>query len=162
MDRSTLNKATSSDAVPTPGYLYTEIAKATFADAGASQQLVDYLVRKLERDSNPHVKAKVLRLTRHVCEQGRPDFKAQMQRKVDVVKACLQHRGQPDPLQGDALNKAVREAADQTLQSIFSADASVNAYGQRADVGRKLEGFGSESADNPSSHMGGGDRKSVV
>jgi len=75
-----LNKATSPDDVPTPGYMFTEIAKATFADINACQQLADYLLKKLERD-NPHVKMKALRIIRHVCEQGKPDFRRAVQKK---------------------------------------------------------------------------------
>ena len=38
---------------------------------------------------------------RQVCEQGKPEFKRAVQRKAEVVKACLQYRGTPDPLKGE-------------------------------------------------------------
>eukprot|EP00449_Zooxanthella_nutricula_P021120 CAMPEP_0198537776 /NCGR_PEP_ID=MMETSP1462-20131121/45087_1 /TAXON_ID=1333877 /ORGANISM="Brandtodinium nutriculum, Strain RCC3387" /LENGTH=87 /DNA_ID=CAMNT_0044267779 /DNA_START=46 /DNA_END=306 /DNA_ORIENTATION=+ len=87
MDRSALNKATSADDIPTPGYIFTEIAKATYGAPDASNQLADYLLKKLERD-NPHVKLKVLRIIKHVCEQGKPDFRRAVQKKADAIKAC--------------------------------------------------------------------------
>ncbi|CAK0851413.1 unnamed protein product [Prorocentrum cordatum] len=146
MDRSTLNKATSSDDVPTPGYLFTEIAKATFDDVNACQQLADYLLKKLERD-DPLVKVKVLRIIRHVCDQGKPEFRRAVQKRADLVKACLQYRGKPDPLKGDAPNKAVRDEADTAVKSVFSSDSNTNAYGMAQGAGPKMQGFGSDSAD---------------
>jgi len=154
MDRSVLNKATSADDTPTPGYLYTEIAKSTFTDFNSCQQLADYLLKKLERD-NPHVKLKVLRIIRHVCDEGKVEFKRALQKKSDVVKGCLQYRGTPDPLKGDALNKAVRDEADATVKSLFNSDSGTNAYGMNQESGKKMQGFGSDSADDFSNRIGG-------
>jgi len=153
MDRSALNKATSADDTPTPGYLYTEIAQSTFADLNACQQLADYLIKKLEKD-NPHVKLKCLKIIKHVCEQGKPEFKRAIQRKAEVVKACLQYRGTPDPLKGDAPNKAVREEADLAVKAVFSSNASLNAYGFSTGQGKKMQGFGSEPSEDISSRIG--------
>lgn len=153
MDRSALNKATSADDTPTPGYLYTEIAQSTFADLNACQQLADYLIKKLEKD-NPHVKLKCLKIIKHVCEQGKPEFKRAIQRKAEVVKACLQYRGTPDPLKGDAPNKAVREEADLAVKAVFSSNASLNAYGFSTGQGKKMQGFGSEPSKDISSRIG--------
>mmetsp|Transcript_56362 Transcript_56362/g.132144 ORF Transcript_56362/g.132144 Transcript_56362/m.132144 type:complete len:774 (-) Transcript_56362:135-2456(-) len=151
VDRALLNKATSADDTPTPGYMYGEIAKATFSDINASQQLADYLLKKLERD-NPHVKLKVLRIIRHVCDQGKHDFRRSIQKKAELVKQCQQYRGTPDPLKGDAPNKAVREEADVCLKSVFSSDASTDAFGRSIDQGRKMQGFGSDASGG---NMGG-------
>eukprot|EP00929_Paragymnodinium_shiwhaense_P039637 TRINITY_DN20809_c0_g2_i1.p1 TRINITY_DN20809_c0_g2~~TRINITY_DN20809_c0_g2_i1.p1 ORF type:complete len:805 (-),score=208.11 TRINITY_DN20809_c0_g2_i1:176-2590(-) len=149
MDRSMLNKATSSDDIPTPGYLFTEIAKCTFTDLAASQQLADYLLKKLEKD-DPRVKCKVLRIIRHVCEQGKADFRRAVQKRSEVVKGCLQYRGTPDPLKGDSMNKQVREEADAAVKAVFSSDSATNAYGGNLEASRKMQGFGSEG-------HGGGD-----
>ena len=61
MDRSLVSKATSSDEAATPGYLYREIAKITFASVDASGQLKDFLLKKL-KSSNVHVKVKALKV----------------------------------------------------------------------------------------------------
>lgn len=153
-----LNKATSADDVPTPGYMFTEIAKST-GDVNACQQLADYLIKKLERD-NPQVKVKVLRIIRHVCDTGKPEFRRAVQKRADVVKSCLQYRGTPDPLKGDAPNKAVRDEADAAIKSVFSSDSSANAYGLSTEPAKKMQGFGSDSAaggggDSYSGRMGG-------
>jgi len=160
-----LNKATSADDVPTPGYMFADIAKSTFADLNACQQLADYLIKKLERD-NPQVKVKVLRIIRHVCDSGKPDFRRAVQKKADVVKACLQYRGAPDPLKGDAPNKAVRDEADAAVKSVFSSDAQTNAYGMSMEAKTKMTGFGSDASQdtfvqnriggNSNSSFGGG------
>ena len=55
MDRTMLNKATSADDTPTPGYMYGEIAKMTYA--GDTWQLEEYLTKKLQKD-NPFTKHK--------------------------------------------------------------------------------------------------------
>ena len=36
------------------------------------------------------MKLKCLKVMKHVCEQGRPEFRRAMQRRADLVKACLQ------------------------------------------------------------------------
>eukprot|EP00439_Symbiodinium_sp_Y106_P077295 s983_g16.t1 len=133
----------------------SSIAQSTFADLNACQQLADYLLKKLEKD-NPHVKLKCLKIIKHVCEQGKPEFKRAVQRKADVVKACLQFRGTPDPLKGDAPNKAVREEADLAVKAVFSSNASLNAYGFSTAQGKKMQGFGSEPSDDVSSRTGAG------
>ena len=65
-----------------------------------------------------------------MCRTGRPEFKREMQRKVDSIKECLrklwkyimfgecfldfksaEFKGTPDPLRGDEPNRRVREAA---------------------------------------------------
>lgn len=156
MDRSLLNKATSSDDVPTAGYVYAEIAKSTFGDPAVCQQLADYLLKRLERD-HPIVKMKALQIIRHVCDQGKPDFRRAVQKKSEVVKACTQYRGTPDPLKGDANNKAVRDEAEAAVKAIFSADSQTNAYGMNAESGKKMQGFGSEaSAAETSGGFSGG------
>mmetsp|Transcript_86167 Transcript_86167/g.157095 ORF Transcript_86167/g.157095 Transcript_86167/m.157095 type:complete len:780 (+) Transcript_86167:79-2418(+) len=147
MDRTMLNKATTADDTPTPGYMYGDIAKMTFADVSACQQIADYLLNKLQRD-NPHVKLKVLKIIRNVCENGKADFRRAIQKKADVVKGCLQYRGSPDPLKGDAPNKMVRDEADVAIKAVFSADSSTNAYGLSTE--KKMQGFGSDSQGSES------------
>ena len=75
----------------------------------------------------------------------------QLRCQADVVKACLQYRGTPDPLKGrelafgtaggsacviwlaflkpmcggDAPNKAVREEADLAVKAVFSSSAAL-------------------------------------
>ena len=61
MDKSLVSKATSADEVPTPGYMYNEIARITHASADACKQLEEFLMKRLKKD-NVHQKLKVLRV----------------------------------------------------------------------------------------------------
>ena len=88
MDKSLVNKATSPDEVPTPGYMYNEIARITHASADASKSLKDYLLKRLKKDS-VHVKTKVLRVMKHCCTQGHMTFRRDLQRHTTEVKECL-------------------------------------------------------------------------
>ncbi|CEM04567.1 unnamed protein product [Vitrella brassicaformis CCMP3155] len=153
MDRALLNRATSQDDVPTPGYMFNEIAQMTFLHPEASEQLHEYLLKKLQRD-NPYVKLKVLRIIKHVAEKGKPDFRRAVQRKAEVIKACLTYRGAPDPLKGDAPSKDVREEAEQTVKALFSAENAGQTTG--LDASGRIQGFGSDLGDTPTYSNGPG------
>ena len=77
-----------------------------------AQALEDFLLKRLKKDS-VHVKLKVLRVIKHCCLQGHATFRRDMQRHVTEIKECLAYRGAADPLHGDALNKAVRDMAQE-------------------------------------------------
>ena len=158
-------KATYPDDTPTPGYLLTDIAKLTVANYTASVQLIEFLVARIKKD-NHNIKFKCLQLIRHVCRAGRPDFKREMGRNIDVVKECLQYRGEgsihtssypplisqpypppvhliynpgpPDPLTGDKMYERVRLAAKEAIEAIFDSQMPVTS-----------------SALQQSNHMGG-------
>eukprot|EP00451_Oxyrrhis_marina_P038327 CAMPEP_0204364648 /NCGR_PEP_ID=MMETSP0469-20131031/41307_1 /ASSEMBLY_ACC=CAM_ASM_000384 /TAXON_ID=2969 /ORGANISM="Oxyrrhis marina" /LENGTH=139 /DNA_ID=CAMNT_0051353593 /DNA_START=46 /DNA_END=462 /DNA_ORIENTATION=- len=139
MSRGLLNKATASDDAPPPGYLFGEIARQTFNSPDESREIAEYLLKKLQKDQ-PNVKLKCLRVIKHVCEQGKPDFKREIQRRAEVVKACLQYRSTPDPLKGDQPSKAVRDEADAALKCIFDSNPQSTSMGP----GNRIQGFGSE------------------
>lgn len=152
MDRQLLNRATNADEEPTPGYLYSEIAKITFVSADASWQLEEYLTKKLAKN-HPATKSKVLKIIRHVCDQGKPDFKRSICRRADLIKECLQYRGDPHPTKGDVPSREVRQEAELCLKAIFATDTNVNAAQGR------INGFGSSHStgifsEAPASHIG--------
>lgn len=97
MDKSLCSKATSPDEVPTPGYMYNEIARITHASADACKQLEDFLIKRLKKD-NVHQKLKVLRVIKHCCQQGHATFRRDMQRQTGEVKSCLGERRGPRSL----------------------------------------------------------------
>jgi ENTH domain len=154
MDRAVLLRATSRDASPTPGYLYDEIAKMTHADFAGCRALLTFLKERIKRD-DPYTKHKCLLVIKHVCMKGRPDFKKDMQRSVDDVKACLAYTGPPDPLRGDELYKRVREAAKETLECIYADEhnnsviggvysntsSSASQYGRIEGIGGAANGY---------------------
>jgi ENTH domain len=148
MDRAVLLRATSRDSSPTPGYLYDEIAKMTHADFAGCRALLTFLKERIKRD-DPYTKHKCLLVIKHVCMKGRPDFKKDMQRSVDDVKACSAYTGPPDPLRGDELYKRVREAAKETLECIYADEHNNSVIGgvysnssSSTQYGNRIEGIG--------------------
>ncbi|EER07496.1 conserved hypothetical protein [Perkinsus marinus ATCC 50983] len=160
MDRGLLNRATAADAQPTPGYMYLEIAKMTYAPNG-SHQLEDYLCNKITSKDDANVKFKCLRIIRNILDpdaqvQASMDFRKRIQRRADVVKSCRMYRGPVDPLRGDAPSKAVREEAEAALKMIFNeAAASVGSQESRqatvpySGLHDRIKGFGSTTEGGP-------------
>ncbi|GJQ96900.1 ENTH/VHS-like protein, partial [Tanacetum coccineum] len=67
-----------------------------------------------------------------------------------------QYRGQPDPLKGDALNKSVRETAQEALSAIFAGEDSSKPQISEG-LTRRIEGFGNTNFSMPTN-----DNKSFV
>eukprot|EP01040_Poterioochromonas_malhamensis_P007344 gene7344-7925_t len=141
MDRSLLSNATTQDDAPTPGYMLAEISKATLANYQANIQLQDFLVSRLTHKHH-NVKHKCLVIVKHVCRTGRPEFKREMAKKVDVIKECLQFRGPPDPLRGDEIYKRVRDAAKEALDSIFDSQMPITTSAVAAT--NRIQGIGND------------------
>eukprot|EP00922_Rhytidocystis_sp_ex-Travisia-forbesii_P053397 GHVS01079177.1.p1 GENE.GHVS01079177.1~~GHVS01079177.1.p1 ORF type:complete len:750 (+),score=205.43 GHVS01079177.1:41-2290(+) len=143
MDRSVLNRATAANDQPTPGYLYNEIAAMTLASPEACQQLEDYLLKRMERSDDPNLLLKCLRVAKHVCEKGSPDFRRSLQRKADRIRSFQTFRGKPDTLKGDQPGRAVREEAEACLKALYGAE---NTLAQPSlDGSGRIQGFGSET-----------------
>lgn len=151
MDRGVLNKATSADFDPVPGYTLSSICSMfpwflnamlisgmTHDGLAVSKQLEEYLLSKLSKD-HAGVKYKVLRIIRFACENGcSSDFRRLVQRKVDMVRQAQSFRGTADPLRGDSPNKAVRDEASAVLKSLFEAENS-----GKSIVQPRMQGIGS-------------------
>ena len=138
MNRTELNKATSPDPSPTPGYMFDEIAKVTH-DAAGNEKLVEYLMKRLESPS-PDVKAKVLTIIKHVCRKGNGNFRRAWQRESAIIKAHLQFHTVPDPLRGDEPSKKVRETAKEALEAVF--DASKDERKADPSLASRIQGYG--------------------
>jgi hypothetical protein len=61
---------------------------------------------------------------------------------TQAVRDCLQYRGPPDPLKGEAPYQMVREAAKETLEAIYETVAPGVGGGLRGWVGERGEGRG--------------------
>ncbi|KAL0449921.1 UNVERIFIED_CONTAM: protein MODIFIED TRANSPORT TO THE VACUOLE 1 [Sesamum latifolium] len=79
-----------------------------------------------------------------------------MQRNSVAVRQLIHYKGQPDPLKGDALNKSVRETAQETLSALFSSDEG-KAAPSESSLGSRIQGFGSTNYEMPSE-----DKKSFI
>ena len=145
MDRNLLNDATSTDDSATPGYMLTDISKATIANYQACQQLQDYLISKIKKN-NHNVKYKCLVIIKHVCRTGRADFKKEMSRNVEPIKECLQYRGPPDPLRGDEIYKRVRDAAKEAIDAIYDSNMPITTSAVAA--ANRIQGMGGGYVDD--------------
>lgn len=144
MDKGLLNEATSPDDSPTPGYMLGEIARLTVANYQACLQLIEFLNARL-RKNNHNVKYKCLMIIKHVCRNGRADFKKEMGRNLDPVKECLQYKGPPDPLRGDEIYRRVRDAAKEALDAIFDSQMPLTT----SAVSNRIQGIGGGEEGRP-------------
>ena len=186
MDRSALNKATSSDPDFPSSHVYKDFASkfsnrsdtqpailldATFSSVDVCKQLDDFLASRLTQ-TNPVAKQKTLRTIRRICEEGcSVELRRLLQRRSETVKQLLSYRGEVDPLRGDALNKAVRDEAGLTLKVIFSegrndrySDTPSDRPSSAGSVSGRIQGFGSlpPAFSQPSPQPVSGIFKSVV
>ncbi|KAL0462139.1 UNVERIFIED_CONTAM: protein MODIFIED TRANSPORT TO THE VACUOLE 1 [Sesamum latifolium] len=79
-----------------------------------------------------------------------------MQRHSVAVRQLIHYKGQPDPLKGDALNKAVRETAQEALSLLFSSDDSAVSTTE-SSLASRIQGFGNTNYEMPSE-----DKKSFI
>lgn len=80
-----------------------------------------------------------------------------MQRNSVAVRQLIHYKGQPDPLKGDALNKSVRETAQEALSVIFAGE-DTNKPPPKEGLTQRIQGFGNTNFDMPSTD----DKKSFL
>ncbi|ELR22553.1 Ehepsin, putative [Acanthamoeba castellanii str. Neff] len=120
--RGLVDKATADDDAPTPGYLYNDLAKATFKSLKDCQVVEDQLLTRLTKSVPPAVKLKCLRVAKHCVLKGEISFKRDLQRRLGPIRACLECRGPPDPIHGDALYRQIRDEAQELMNAIFDTE----------------------------------------
>jgi len=72
------------------------------------------------------------------------------------VRQLFHYKGQLDPLKGDALNKAVRDTAHETISAIFSEE-NQSKPAPTEDLNKRIQGFGNTNFEMPSE-----DKKSFI
>ncbi|KAL5654195.1 hypothetical protein ACJX0J_033514, partial [Zea mays] len=82
-----------------------------------------------------------LRLIKYAIGKSGTDFKREMQRHSAAIRQLVHYKGHPDPLRGDALNKAVRETANEAIAAIFSTEDPKPAVATES-LGKRIQGFG--------------------
>lgn len=125
MNRLILNKATSSNDEPTPGYLYNEITQMTFCSKESLGLVGEYLLKKLQR-TDLNVKLKTLKIMKHLCDKKRADFRNFLKKKMDIIKECQQCNIVNDELKGETPSMLVRKEATDLIKLIYSYDATEN------------------------------------
>ncbi|XP_078611654.1 AP-4 complex accessory subunit tepsin-like isoform X1 [Branchiostoma floridae x Branchiostoma japonicum] len=165
----TLVKATSDDESPTPGYLYQEINAMLHESSSQCQQVLDYLVDRLKKDSF-HVKIKVLRVMKHLIENGPPEFQQGLRRRSEGIKAATSYSGPADPLHGHAPYVVVRKTATEVSSILFNTEncerspnrptASNNRPSVQTGIGNlqtsagRMQGFGNTVPQNTNKSLG--------
>ncbi|KAK6128449.1 hypothetical protein DH2020_037817 [Rehmannia glutinosa] len=144
-----IDGATSDEDKVTPVYKLEEICDLLRSShVSIVKEVSEFILKRLEHKS-PIVKQKALRVIKYAVGKSGAEFKREMQRNSVAVRQLIHYRGQPDPLKGDALNKAVRETAQETLSILFSSDDSKAAATERSFHSR-IQGFGNTNYEMPS------------
>lgn len=89
-----------------------------------------------------------LRLIKYAVGKSGVEFRREMQRHSVSVRQLLHYKGQLDPLKGDALNKAVRDMAQETIAAIFAVEE--NKPTPSEDLNKRIQGFGNKNYEMPS------------
>ncbi|GFR71863.1 AP-4 complex accessory subunit tepsin-like [Elysia marginata] len=116
---SLILKATSDDESVTPGYLYKEINDISYESVGYSESLVEFLTDRLKNNSC-HVKYKVLKLIKHLVENGSREFKLGIRRHSPVIQECIKFGGPPHPMHGNTPYLMVRKIATEVCEDLYS------------------------------------------
>ncbi|KAK1312124.1 VHS domain-containing protein [Acorus calamus] len=122
--------------------------------AGIVKEVSKYVLKRLHHKS-PIVKQKALRLIKYAVGKSGVEFKREMQRHSAVMRELVHYRGHPDPLKGDAFNKAVRDTAQEAISAIFAIEDNKPAATE--GLNKRIQGFGNISYEPPSE-----DRKSFL
>ncbi|PKI71022.1 hypothetical protein CRG98_008603 [Punica granatum] len=150
-----IDGATSNEDKVAPVYKFEEICELLrSSDVSIVKEVSEFVLKRLDHKS-PIVKHKALRLIKYCVGKSGVDFQREMQRHSVAVRQLLHYRGQPDPLKGDALNKAVRDSAQEAIAAIFGEQDSRPAPAE--NLSRRIEGFG-----NTNFHMPTEDKKSFL
>ncbi|KAF4350895.1 hypothetical protein F8388_008077 [Cannabis sativa] len=142
-----IDGATSDEDKVTPVYKLEEICELLRSSHGSIvKEVSEFILKRLDHKS-PIVKQKALRLIKYSVGKSGTEFRREMQRHSVAVRQLFHYKGQLDPLKGDALNKAVRDTAHETISAIFSEE---NKPAPVEDRNRRIQGFGNKNYEMPS------------
>ncbi|XP_027344417.1 protein MODIFIED TRANSPORT TO THE VACUOLE 1 [Abrus precatorius] len=146
-----IDSATSDEDKVTPVYKLEEICQLLRSSHPTIvKELSDFILKRLDH-SSPIVKHKALRLIKYTIGKSNAEFKREMQRHAVAIRQLLHYKGELDPLKGDALNKAVRDTAQDVIFAVFSADDNNKPPSNPAasDLNRRIQGFGNTNFEVP-------------
>ncbi|PIN05445.1 hypothetical protein CDL12_22010 [Handroanthus impetiginosus] len=144
-----IDAATSDEDKVTPVYKLEEICDLLRSShVSIVKEVSQFILKRLEHKS-PIVKQKALRIIKYAVGKSGPEFKREMQRNSVAVRQLIHYKGQPNPLKGEALNKAVRETAQEALSVLFSSDDS-RAAPTESNLRGRIQGFGNTNYEMPS------------
>ncbi|XP_072978436.1 protein MODIFIED TRANSPORT TO THE VACUOLE 1 [Typha angustifolia] len=131
-----------------PVYKLEEICELLrTSPASIVKEVSDYILKRLDHKS-PAVKQKALRLIKYAVGKSGNEFRREMQRHSAAIRQLFHYKGQPDPLKGDALNKAVRDTAHEAISAVFSSDDNKPAAPAEG-LNKRIQGFGNTNFEMP-------------
>uniref|UniRef100_A0A2P2LEX1 VHS domain-containing protein At3g16270-like n=1 Tax=Rhizophora mucronata TaxID=61149 RepID=A0A2P2LEX1_RHIMU len=149
-----IDAVTANEDEVAPVYKLEEICELLRSShVSIVKEVSEFILKRLDHKS-PIVKQKALRLIKYAVGKSGAEFRREMQRHSAVVRQLFHYRGQPDPLKGEALNKAVRDTAHEAISAIFSEE---NKPAPAGNINRRIQGFGNTKFEPPSE-----DRKSFL
>ncbi|KAJ0612133.1 putative VHS domain, ENTH domain, tepsin, ENTH/VHS domain, AP-4 complex accessory subunit Tepsin [Helianthus annuus] len=151
-----IDDATSDEDKVTPVYKLDEICELLRSSHVSIVKEVSQFIFKRLQHKSPIVKQKALRVIKYAVGKSGADFKREMQRNSAAIRELIHHRGHPDPLKGDALNKSVRETAQEALSALFSGE-DTSKPPPNEGLAQRIQGFGNTNFDPPSN-----DKKSFL
>ncbi|KAM0939603.1 putative VHS domain, ENTH domain, tepsin, ENTH/VHS domain, AP-4 complex accessory subunit Tepsin [Dioscorea sansibarensis] len=132
-----------------PVYKLEEICELLrTSPAGIVKEVSEYILKRLDHKS-PIVKQKALRLVKYAVGKSGLEFRREMQRHSGVMRQLVHYKGQQDPLKGDALNKAVRETAQEAISAMFASEDN-KVVAPADNLNRRIQGFGNTNYEMPS------------
>ncbi|KAK1413532.1 hypothetical protein QVD17_35307 [Tagetes erecta] len=144
-----IDEATSDEDKVTPVYKLDEICELLRSShVSIVKEVAEFVFKRLQHKS-PIVKQKALRLIKYAVGKSGADFRREMQRNSVAIRQLIHHKGQPDPLKGDALNKSVRETAQEALSALFSGE-DTSKPPPNESLAKRIQGFGNTNFDAPS------------
>ncbi|KVI08079.1 VHS domain-containing protein At3g16270-like isoform X1 [Cynara cardunculus var. scolymus] len=146
-----IDGATSDEDKVTPVYKFEEICELLRSShVSIVKEVSEFIFRRLQHKS-PIVKQKALRVIKYAVGKSGVEFRREMQRNSVAVRQLIHYKGQPDPLKGDALNKSVRETAQEALSAIFAGEESSKPP-PKEGLTQRIQGFGNTNFDMPSDY----------
>ncbi|XP_028757291.1 protein MODIFIED TRANSPORT TO THE VACUOLE 1 [Neltuma alba] len=143
-----IDSATSNEDKVTPVYKLEEICELLRSShVSIVKEISEFILKRLEHKS-PIVKQKALRLIKYAVGKSGVEFRREMQRHSVAVRQLFHYKGEPDPLKGDALNKAVRDTAHEAITAIFSEEDNKPSPPEANN--RRIQGFGNANFETPS------------
>ncbi|KAG5229158.1 hypothetical protein OIU78_010591 [Salix suchowensis] len=143
-----IDGATSDEDKVTPVYKLEEICELLRSShVTIVKEVSDFILKRLDHRS-PVVKQKALRLIKYAVGKSGVEFRREMQRHSAAVRQLFHYKGQMDSLKGDALNKAVRDTAHETISAIFSEENGKPAA-PAENLNKRIQGFGNTNFDMP-------------
>ncbi|CAN4114227.1 unnamed protein product [Withania somnifera] len=143
-----IDGATADEEKVTPVYKLEEICELLRSShSSIVKEVSEFILKRLQHKS-PIIKQKALRVIKYVVGKSGAEFRREMQRNSVAIRQLIHYKGEPDPLKGDALNKAVRETAQEALSALFSSEESKPAPTET--LGGRIQGFGNTIYEMPS------------